>query len=144
MELRCPVCEYPQADGRHLANHLAFTALVRGGSHEVWLDEHVPEWESLGENGLASALSEEIEDVEDRPAFDTTESHSHHQNEHSQNQHGTAPSDQRRQADVDIPVAELPDALSGESDDDISEETAEVVERARELTRQRRRSADES
>lgn len=143
MELRCPVCEYPQADGRHLANHLAFTALVRGGSHEEWLDEHVPEWESMGEDGLTAALTDEIDAVEDEPVFESTGSHSHHHHDHTQHQHGTTPSDQRPQADIDIPVTDLPDSLSGESEDDLSEETAEVLERARELTRQRRTSDDE-
>ena len=61
MAYRCPVCDHPQSDGRHLANHLAFTALIRGGDHESWLDARVPEWDSLGEGELADRLVEEVE-----------------------------------------------------------------------------------
>ena len=43
MGYACPVCDHPQADARHLANHLAFTALARGGDHEAWLDDAVAE-----------------------------------------------------------------------------------------------------
>ena len=38
MGYACPVCEDPQSDATHLANHLAFTAMLRGGEHGEWLD----------------------------------------------------------------------------------------------------------
>jgi hypothetical protein len=57
MAYACPVCETPQADGRHLANHLAFTAMIHGDDHEAWLDEHAPEWERAGEKSLAERVA---------------------------------------------------------------------------------------
>lgn len=64
MVYRCPVCQHPQVDETHLANHLAFTALVRGGDHESWLDETVPDWESVGEAELATRLADHVEATE--------------------------------------------------------------------------------
>ncbi|MFC7058011.1 DUF5810 domain-containing protein [Halovenus salina] len=121
MGYSCPVCDDPQADARHLANHLAFTALVRGGDHEAWLDEHVPDWESMGEEDLAPEVTEHADETEYPQVFeDTAESHDH--------QHkGQAESD----IPDDVPVADLPDQ------GDLSAEAADAVERARELTRQR-------
>ncbi|MFD1511665.1 DUF5810 domain-containing protein [Halomarina rubra] len=58
MGYACPVCETPQADARHLANHLAFTAMVRGGDHEEWLDDHLPGWNEAGETELAERVTE--------------------------------------------------------------------------------------
>jgi hypothetical protein len=58
MGYACPVCEAPQADAEHLANHLAFTALLRGGEHESWLDERVPDWADRDPEGLAPAVAD--------------------------------------------------------------------------------------
>lgn len=58
MGYSCPVCGTPQADGRHLANHLAFTALIHGDDHETWLAEHAPGWEEAGERELAARVVE--------------------------------------------------------------------------------------
>jgi len=44
MGYACPVCESAQADAAHLANHLAFTAMLGDDEHEAWLDERVPDW----------------------------------------------------------------------------------------------------
>jgi len=46
-----PVCERPQRDGEHLAHHLAFTAMLHGGDHEVWLDDRVTDWSDRGPRG---------------------------------------------------------------------------------------------
>ena len=54
MGYACPVCDTPQRDAEHLANHLAFTAMLHGDAHETWLDDHVPEW------GDAGAAYEEV------------------------------------------------------------------------------------
>jgi len=56
MAYLCPVCEEPQVDAGHLANHVAFTAVIRGGAHENWLDEHVPGWGENDEDKLAERL----------------------------------------------------------------------------------------
>ena len=132
MGFSCPVCDYPQADGRHLANHLAFTALVRGTDHEAWLDEHVPEWESLDDNGLAARVTEFAEETEYPQVFeDTTGQRSHE--ERSRERSSDRPGDP-----ADVPLADVPDQ------DELDEEAEAALQHARELTRQRRenRSGD--
>jgi hypothetical protein len=73
MGYRCPVCEEPQLDGEHLANHLAFTAMIRSEDHADWLDEHVSGWQELRPAELAEEviphapeeeLPEELEDAD--------------------------------------------------------------------------------
>lgn len=68
MGYACPVCEIPQQDETHLANHLAFAAMLGREGHEEWLDEHVPDWEEmgpeeLGERAAAFAPEKEFETV---------------------------------------------------------------------------------
>jgi hypothetical protein len=58
MGYACPVCGTPQRDGEHLANHLAFTAMLRGGEHESYLDEHHPDWGERDPSSLAEAVTE--------------------------------------------------------------------------------------
>jgi hypothetical protein len=60
----CPVCDAPQADIGHLANHLAFTAMLRDDGHGDWLDERVPDWADRGEADLAAELGEHADDLE--------------------------------------------------------------------------------
>ena len=72
MGYECPVCGDPQADETHLANHLAFTAIARGGDHEAWLDEHVPEWGQLDDEGLADAVVELAEETDFPQVFEDT------------------------------------------------------------------------
>jgi hypothetical protein len=85
MGYECPVCEIPQSDGGHLANHMAFTAIIHGDEHEEWLDENVPDWSDLGEDELADAVVAHTEEAEFPQVFeDTTETHGHdHDNERS-------------------------------------------------------------
>ena len=72
MGYACPVCSDPQADGGHLANHLAFTAMLGDDAHEAWLDEHVPGWGEMGEAELADAAAEGVETVEFPQVFEDT------------------------------------------------------------------------
>jgi hypothetical protein len=74
MGYECPVCGVEEADGEHLANHVAFTALVRGGDHEAWLDDHVPDWEERDPDSLAPSVTEHATETDTEPA---TESHGH-------------------------------------------------------------------
>ncbi|GAA0461735.1 DUF5810 domain-containing protein [Halococcus dombrowskii] len=78
MGYACPVCETPQADARHLANHLAFTALLGDDEHESWLDEHAPGWEQSGEDELAERVEEGAAEVEFPQVFEDTTGHDHH------------------------------------------------------------------
>jgi len=78
MGYACPVCETPQRDGEHLANHLAFTAMLRGGDHEAWLSETVPEWETVAPETLADAVVDHASEAEYDEVFeDTTDGHDH-------------------------------------------------------------------
>ena len=130
MGYACPVCGDPQSDDVHLANHLAFTALARGGDHEDWLDETVPEWESLTEATLAAEVTDHADETEYPQVFeDTTGQHDHRD-------HATD-----RQAGGHTATSEIPDAMLAEAeqrlDDEELPDTEDVLAEARRLTEQR-------
>ncbi|MFC6731530.1 DUF5810 domain-containing protein [Haladaptatus sp. DYSN1] len=78
MGYACPVCDAPQMDGKHLANHLAFTAMLGNADHETWLDEHAPGWSDEGHRELAARVTEFAEEREYPQVFeDTTDQHDH-------------------------------------------------------------------
>jgi hypothetical protein len=79
----CPVCETPQRDAEHLANHLAFTAMLHGDTHEEWLDDHAPEWEEAGVAELAPVVVEYADDVAYEAVFEDTASGADHAHEGS-------------------------------------------------------------
>jgi hypothetical protein len=135
MGYTCPVCADPQADDTHLANHLAFTALVRGGDHEAWLDDNVPEWESMDEEGLAAVVTDHADETEYPQVFeDTTDQGTHdHQHETTDEMHHRG-----GRGVGGVAMADLPD------EDELSAEAADAIEQARALTRQRREDTDES
>jgi len=64
MGYACPVCEDPQVDATHLADHLAITASLRGGEHEAWLDEHAPDWGDRDADTLGPIVAEQAEAVD--------------------------------------------------------------------------------
>ncbi|WP_336136626.1 DUF5810 domain-containing protein [Natronomonas amylolytica] len=72
MGYACPVCADPQADAGHLANHLAFSALLGNADHETWLDEHAPAWEEMGESELADVVADDVEETEFPQVFEDT------------------------------------------------------------------------
>jgi hypothetical protein len=72
MGYACPVCGDPQADARHLANHLAFTAMLGREDHEAWLDEHAPGWAEEGEDELADRVADLAADAEYPQVFEDT------------------------------------------------------------------------
>ena len=72
MGYACPVCADPQADAGHLANHLAFTAMLDDEAHEEWLEKHAPGWESMGESELSEVAREAAEETEFPQVFDDT------------------------------------------------------------------------
>ena len=140
MGYRCPVCEDPQADDAHLANHLAFTALIRGGDHEDWLDEHVPDWGEMGEADLANTVRDHAESADYPAVFEdtaATEPGGGHEHDHTGDQ-GHAQGGPAGWSENGDDRPEMVDPLfGGESD----EETREAIERARKLTRERRANA---
>ena len=68
----CPVCSAPQADGGHLANHLAFTAMLGDEAHEAWLEEYAPGWAEMGEAELADVVEDHVEETEFPQVFEDT------------------------------------------------------------------------
>jgi hypothetical protein len=72
MGYECPVCGAPQADERHLADHLAMTALTRGGDHEAWLDDHVPDWGETGPDELGPVAADHAAEREFPQVFEDT------------------------------------------------------------------------
>ncbi|WP_049971826.1 DUF5810 domain-containing protein [Haladaptatus cibarius] len=78
MGFACPVCETPQSDGEHLANHLAFAAMLGDDDHETWLDEHTPGWSEESPDELASRVTEHASEEEYPQVFeDTVHDHGH-------------------------------------------------------------------
>jgi hypothetical protein len=74
----CPVCETPHPDPEHLANHLAFTAMLGDEAHEAWLDEHATGWQEQSEDELADRVAEYGGEVGFPQVFDdTTHDHDH-------------------------------------------------------------------
>jgi hypothetical protein len=70
MGYACPVCETPQRDADHLANHLAFTAVLHGDAHERWLDEHAPGWGEDGVAELAPVVADAADEAEYQEVFE--------------------------------------------------------------------------
>jgi len=110
MGYACPVCDAVEADGEHLANHLAFTALLHGGEHEAWLDDHVPDWADRDPERLAPAVTEHAPEREVPDAGSATET-------------GT-----------DLEDAVARQSGRGRGAGDLDDETRAVLEEAAELT----------
>lgn len=72
MGYACPVCGEPQRDGEHLANHLAFTAMLGNDDHESWLDEHAPGWDEQSPDDLAGRVVEHAPEAEYEEVFEDT------------------------------------------------------------------------
>jgi hypothetical protein len=126
MGYACPVCETPHPDGEHLANHLAFTALLGREDHEAWLAEHAPDWESMDPGELAAVVTDAVPETEFPQVFDdTTDGHDH--------DHGQSfdPDDQG-----EAPGAAFARQPATRGDGSLDEEAAEVVEEARRMTEQ--------
>ncbi|WP_135820172.1 DUF5810 domain-containing protein [Halostella litorea] len=70
MGYACPVCETPQADAEHLANHLAFTAMLGRDDHEAWLDDHAPGWDEDDPETLGERVAEFADDAEYHEVFE--------------------------------------------------------------------------
>jgi hypothetical protein len=133
MGYACPVCGDPQADGHHLANHLAFTAMLGDGDHAAWLDERVPDWADADPADLASTVTEDADETEYPQVFEDTTGESAHGHDHRDHAGDPADALDGVPGDVD-PLVSADDAAERDVDD--------VLAEARDLTRRRR--ADES
>ena len=133
MGYACPVCGDPQADGEHLANHLAFTAMLGDDDHEAWLDDHAPDWADSDPAALAATVTDRAEEREFPQVFaDTTHDHADH--DHGHGQDGREP---------DVPADAAPDGMADPADLGGDTDPSDVLAEARELTRQRRADGTE-
>lgn len=83
MGYACPVCEVPQRDAEHLANHLAFTAMLHADDHEAWLDDRAPEWDELSPPELADRVAPYAPETAYESVFEDTV-HDHGRAEHDE------------------------------------------------------------
>ena len=130
MGYACPVCGDPQADAEHLANHLAFTAMLGDDDHEAWLDEHAPDWADSDADALATVVSEHAGDVEFPQVFeDTTDGHDH------DHDHGRDPESERSGALFDD-ESDLAAEARGrvQQDRELDAQAEQILEDAREMT----------
>ncbi|MFC7141330.1 DUF5810 domain-containing protein [Halosimplex aquaticum] len=139
MGYACPVCDDPQADAEHLANHLAFTAMLRGAGHEAWLDDHVDGWADRSPEELAEQVSEYADEEEfPQSVEDATGGHeSGHGDAHGGHDHGAGGHDHGGQSADGVESA----APGGIADFDVDDDQEDVLAEARELTRRRRENA---
>ncbi|WP_435361030.1 DUF5810 domain-containing protein [Haloarchaeobius sp. DFWS5] len=129
MGYACPVCEVPHADAEHLANHLAFTAMLHSDDHEQWLDDHAPDWEQSNPESLAPVVSEHVDEAEFEGVFDdTTHDHEH---EHD---HGS----------FEDAVADQVGGAGAAGRGDLTASQSDVLDEARELTRQMYDAGDDA
>ncbi|MFB6094321.1 MAG: DUF5810 domain-containing protein [Halanaeroarchaeum sp.] len=116
MGYACPVCEAPQVDAAHLANHLAFTAMIHGDDHADWLDERVPDWRSMDPETLGPRVADHAEERDvDAPEGDAGRSSARRERPTSDTQHLSA--DQREiVAEAREMTRKMYDADDGESE----------------------------
>ncbi|MFK8215295.1 DUF5810 domain-containing protein [Haloferax volcanii] len=127
MGYACPVCDAPQRDETHLANHLALQAIVHGDDHETWLDEHAPEWADLNADSLGPLVADLAEEREFDEVFEDTvdrtggPGHAHpHGQEH----------------DHDIPDRQPQPFGGAGGSESLSGDAARIFEEAQSLTRE--------
>jgi hypothetical protein len=125
MGYACPVCADPQADAGHLANHLAFTAMLGDEDHEHWLDEHASGWGEMGESELAEVVADLVEETEFPQVFEDTVGGLEETPEDPAGRSGALFEDDHDHAGRAAGAA-----------GDLDEETAAILEEAREMTRQ--------
>jgi hypothetical protein len=95
MGYACPVCEVPQHDAEHLANHLAMTALTHGDAHEDWLDDHIADWSAESPETLGDRVAPHAEEAPHETVFENTA----HDHDHNQD---------HDHASVDMPAGAAP------------------------------------
>jgi hypothetical protein len=137
MGYACPVCSDPQADGEHLANHLAFTALLGDADHEAWLDQNAPEWESLDPPALADRVVGSVPETEFPEVFEDTVP-----DERRGEAHGRAHDHGHGRGDAGQATAPEHDGPVRADRDSLDDEARAILDRARKLTEQRRDDGD--
>jgi len=155
MGYACPVCGDPQSDGEHLANHLAFTAMLGDADHEDWLDEHAPDWADTDPAELAGRVTDHANEREFPQVFEDTtgDGHGHdhggqdHGHDHGGQSHGRGHADGHASGTRghDVAPGEVADPADLFDDAEGDDATpSDVLAEARELTQERRSKADET
>ncbi|MEF8773218.1 MAG: DUF5810 domain-containing protein [Halobacteriales archaeon] len=134
MGYACPVCGAPQVDGEHLANHLAFSALLGHDDHGDWLDDHSPGWDGDDPEALAERVTPHAEEM-DLPVETST----------SRGEREAAGPDaepfEAPPGDGAVERRHSPGAGAPSGDRELDTEAREILAEARRLT-ERRRSDD--
>jgi len=140
MGYACPVCGTPQADGRHLADHLAMRAITHGDDHEDWLDEHVPDWAERGPADLGPAVAEEAAETDYPQVFEDTTGGTH-DHDHGQGEgHDHGPDRGETLEDHLARGGRRGPGAGGRGD--LTDERAAIVAEAREMTREMMEGGD--
>lgn len=139
MGYACPVCKVPQRDAEHLANHLAFTAMLHGDAHETWLDEHAPGWADGSPDDLADRVVEFASEAAYDEAFeDTVHAHDHGERAHRHRPAAGEGADAQPGVGRGGDPAIDPGAAARRGGSAPADETRAVLREARELTRRMR------
>ncbi|MFQ3319091.1 MAG: hypothetical protein ACI8UR_001980 [Natronomonas sp.] len=136
MGYACPVCDDPQADAGHLANHLAFTAMLGDDDHEAWLDEHAPDWNEMGEADLAAVVTESVEETEFPQVFEDTVGGLDESSESPSERSGALFDDEHSHAGHDHTHSHDHQTAPLDSSGPTDEETEAILEEAREMTKE--------
>jgi len=143
MGYACPVCEVPQRDAEHLANHLAFTAMLHGDAHETWLDEHAPGWADGSPDDLGDRVVEFASEAAYDEAFeDTVHAHDHGERAHRHRPAAGEGADAQPGVGRGGDPAIDPGAAARRGGSAPADETRAVLREARELTRRMRAGDD--
>lgn len=141
MGYACPVCDVPQRDGIHLADHLALTAMVHGDEHEAWLDEHAPGWDEESRRGLADRVTKHATETEFDEVFEDTvhDGDGHDHDDPASERGGALFADEYAEQRV-------PGGMEGgrrvAAESELDEETAAIIREAEALTAQLLDSAE--
>ncbi|MEF8799509.1 MAG: DUF5810 domain-containing protein [Halolamina sp.] len=140
MGYSCPVCETPQHDSEHLANHLAMTAMLHEDDHEAWLDDHVDGWAELTPPALGKRVVDAAEEVDyDEAAVEQADIPEEFRGDQADASHEGGHQHDRG----GVPEVGGVDESAIQGADSLDEETEEVLAEARELTKERREQAAE-
>ena len=138
MGYSCPVCETPQHDSEHLANHLAMTAMLHEDDHEAWLDDHVEGWGEFTPPELGKRVVDAAEEVDyDEAAVEAADIPEDRRGEPSDHGH-----DHDHGSSAGSPVPDQEHTVQSVTDD-LDMETEAILEEAREMTRERLERAAE-
>ncbi|WP_181685993.1 DUF5810 domain-containing protein [Halorhabdus salina] len=143
MGYACPVCTSPQADAKHLADHLAVTALLGDDDHESWLEEHAPGWEEEDDASLAERVVEYAEETALAQDADQHD-HAHEPGDAAGEQAGGPHGETDAEAgehDPGVAFEEFGDAVTADANPPLDADAQAALNEAYEMTRKRRERA---